>query len=90
MKEKYIFFIGLGTGLVVVSIISLFLYNVLKVDNNTINIATSTTVIESTTEATSIQNNTNTIIESTTKDIKIEMEKNMEISTYKPFEISTN
>lgn len=33
MREKYTFFLGLGIGIVIVCLVSIFLYNTLPMDN---------------------------------------------------------
>lgn len=93
MREKYIFFIGLGTGLVLTAIISLFLYNILKDNNKDINIEQYNTTREivteeSSNEVTSIKPSEAT--HTTTISMEITTYKPMEITTSKPFEISIN
>ena len=94
MREKYIFFIGLGTGLVLTAIISLFLYNTLRDNNKDVNIEPYSTTREIVIEDTSDQVISTTAlqeaIQTTTISMKISTSKPMEITTSKPFEISTN
>ena len=91
MKEKYIFLIGLGMGLVITSIIGLFSYN-MSIPNN-INVGTESSSnenidnedIDVTTESTTLLN----ITETTTKPMEITTSKPMEITTSKLMEITT-
>ncbi len=97
MKEKSIFFMGLGTGLVITSIISLFSYNILKLNTNSvnnINMITTTTVeteiFEESSNVITIEPKTQDTTEVTTKEMKFSSNLNLEITTDKPFELSTN
>ena len=91
MKEKYIFLIGLGMGLVIASIIGLFSHN-MSIPNN-INVETESSSnedidnegIDATTESTTLLN----ITETTTNSMEIITSKPMEITTSKPMEITT-
>lgn len=94
MKEKNIFLMGLGTGLVITSIISLFSYNILKPNNIYSNQSISsttivTTVSDTTTEETSSVQSIQTTTVTTTK-LELSSKPNLEITTYKPFEITSN
>ncbi len=97
MKEKYIFLIGLGMGLVIASIIGLFSHN-MSIPNN-INVETESSSnedidnqdidnegIDATTESTTLLN----ITETTTNSMEIITSKPMEITTENSFELSTN
>ena len=97
MKEKSIFFMGLGTGFVITSIISLFSYNILKLNTNSvnnINMITTTTVeteiFEESSNVITIEPKTQDTTEVTTKEMKFSSNLNLEITTDKPFELSTN
>ncbi|WP_317367345.1 hypothetical protein [uncultured Tyzzerella sp.] len=102
MREKNIFLMGLGTGLVIVSIISLFLYNLLKpydshMENNITSTTTeiiteATTQDVSSTEISSIEMSTkemkiDTTIQTTTKNLELSSKPNLEITTSKPLKI---
>lgn len=65
MKEKYTFFIGLGLGLVIASIISLFSYNILSTSNiENKNITTNTSYkIDESTESTTLIDTSETVTE---------------------------
>ena len=97
MKEKYIFLIGLGMGLVIASIIGLFSHN-MSIPNN-INVETESSSnedidnqdidnegIDATTESTTLLN----ITETTTNSMEIITSKPMKITTENSFELSTN
>lgn len=101
MKEKNIFLMGLGTGLVIVSIVSLFLYNILKpndtyIDNNISSTSTEITtenIIESTTQE--VSSTETSSMEISTKEMKIDTTiqtttKNLELSSKPNLEITTN
>lgn len=89
MREKNIFLMGLGTGLVIVSIVSLFSYNILKLNNYIDNSKKTNISTENTTEITSNETiiNKKTSIETTTKSLELSSKPNLEITTSKPFEI---
>lgn len=89
MREKNIFLMGLGTGLVIVSIVSLFSYNILKPNNYIDNSKKTNISTENITEITSNETiiNKETSIETTTKSLELSSKPNLEITTSKPFEI---
>lgn len=93
MREKYIFFIGLGVGIVITSIISLFSYNILVRDNikseKEIFDTKAQATLETTLETLS-SNISETSIDTSLKNMEITTKKPFEITTTKPFEITTN
>ncbi len=95
MREKHIFFIGFGTGLVLTAIISLFLYNISKDSSKGVNLEPYTTTTEFISEEDTIYTTksidlSENIKTTTTKSMEIITSKSMEITTSKPFEITTN
>lgn len=91
MREKYIFLIGLGTGLVITSIFSLFLYNITKDDNPStynqeITEESSNIITEFTTE--NISQGVSNTTQATTK-MELQTDKPFELTTDKPFNITT-
>lgn len=91
MREKNIFFMGLGTGLVIVSIVSLFSYNILKPNNYIDNDKITNISTETTTEIISNETiiNKEASIETTTKSLELSSKPNLEITTTKSFEIGS-
>ena len=97
MREKNIFLMGLGTGLVIVSIISLFLYNILKLDNNYTNNSINSTSTQTTIEATTQEVSSTEIsikdteidstLQTTTKNLELLSKPNLEITTKQPLKI---
>lgn len=91
MKEKSIFLMGLGTGLVITSITALFSYNILSL-NDSVDISSTTTIqteqlsnIEPTSQFVSEQPTTQNI----DKKLELSSKPNLEITTEKPFELSS-
>ncbi len=91
MREKNIFFMGLGTGLVIVSIVSLFSYNILKPNNYIDDDKITNISTETTTEIISNETiiNKESSIETTTKSLELSSKPNLEITTTKSFEIGS-
>ncbi|MBS5793541.1 MAG: hypothetical protein ACLUCH_01700 [Lachnospirales bacterium] len=91
MREKNIFFMGLGTGLVIVSIVSLFSYNILKPNNYIDDDKITNISTETTTEIISNETiiNKESSIETTTKSLELSSKPNLEITTTKSFGIGS-
>ncbi len=90
MKEKSIFLMGLGTGLVITSIVALFSYNILSLDNSfndSIDIS-STTMLE-TEQLPNIEPTGQTTSQNIDKKLELSSKPNLEITTEKPFELSS-
>lgn len=91
MREKYIFLIGLGTGLVITSIFSLFLYNMTKDDNqSTYNqeIIEKRANISTEFSTENISQGVSNTTQTTTK-MEIKIDNHFELTTDKPFKITT-
>lgn len=90
MKEKNIFLMGLGTGLVIASIVALFSYNILSLNNSfNSNIDISTTTISQTEQITNIEPTSQTTSQNIDKKLELSSKPNLEITTEKPFELSS-
>nr|WP_317358268.1 hypothetical protein [uncultured Tyzzerella sp.] len=90
MKEKNIFLMGLGTGLVITSIVALFSYNILSLNNSfNSNIDISTTTISQTEQITNIEPTSQTTSQNIDKKLELSSKPNLEITTEKPFELSS-
>lgn len=91
MKDKYTFLMGLGTGLVLSSILVLFMYNVFDFSKDETNINENSTTQITTIQTTETTNTQNSTIEEMKTTQKLEINtQNIEITTEKPFELTTN